>query len=421
MSLRKRSAIWAWAVLVLAGTAYSRPAMGAVVIGQDPEAQQARAERRAEAQTRIVELLKQRSVRPVEATVLTGDARRLVASLSDEQVESFLRGEDLLQVMSRKSMIQASSTAAGDAADVASVTASAIGDAETDLLFVPVSPCRIIDTRFGGGALSSGEVRSFEVTGSTGFAAQGGNAAGCGIPLGATDPLAPAIVVNFVAVGPAGPGHLEAWEFGQPVPNASVINYANVPGLNIANGVVVPIAGVSSLEKDLNIRANVSSTHVVADVTGYFTRFPQQNFQGGLKSTILNNDFTTLTSLADGACHELNSCSVTSDTAGTVIVEAWGQFVTNHASGTQDRVIIGVETVSPVVCDYENTVNSSDFEVSASLGTNVDVDFTVSHGRAFHQNAGVTRTYRLSGRMTSGANSGDAIENSRLICTFIPD
>ena len=418
MSLRKRSAIWAWAVLVLAaGAAYGRPAVGAV-IGQDPEAQQARAERRAEAQTRIVELLKQRSVRPVQAAVLTVDARRLVASLSDEQVESFLRGEDLVELMSRKSSIQASSTADGD---VASVIAPAIGDAETDLLFVPVSPCRIIDTRFGGGAFAAGETRSFEVTGSTGFGAQGGNATGCGIPLGAADPLAPAIVVNFVAVGPAGPGHLEAWEFGQPVPNASVINYANVPGLNIANGVVVPIAGVSSLDKDLNIRANVSGTHVVADVTGYFTRFPEQNFQGGLKSTILNNDFTTLTSLADGACRELNSCTVTTDSAGTVIVEAWGQFVANHSSGTQDRVIIGVETVSPVACDYENTVNSSDFEVSASLGTNPDVDFTVSHGRAFHQNAGVTRTYRLSGRMTTGANSGDAIENSRLICTFIPD
>jgi hypothetical protein len=49
------------------------------------------------------------------------------------------------------------------------------------------------------------------------------------------------------------------------------------------------------------------------------------------------------------------------------------------------------------------------------------VDFTISHGRAFTINEGQTRTYRLSGQMINGANSGDEIENSRMICTFIPD
>jgi hypothetical protein len=64
------------------------------------------------------------------------------------------------------------------------------------------------------------------------------------------------------------------------------------------------------------------------------------------------------------------------------------------------------------------------YEVSGALGSSPDVDFVVSLGRSFNQTAGTTTTYRLSGRMTSGANSGaagDKIENSRLICTFIPD
>src|SRR4029077_15623834 len=149
----------------------------------------------------------------------------------------------------------------------------ALGDAKSDRLFVPPTPCRIIDTRLAGGAMAANEIRSFEVTGTSNFAAQGGAASGGGIPIGAVDPLAPAVVINFIAVGPAGPGDLRAWEFNQPVPTASVINSSNVPGLNIANGVVVPAAGVATLDKDISVKADVSGTHLVADVTGYFTRF----------------------------------------------------------------------------------------------------------------------------------------------------
>jgi hypothetical protein len=201
-----------------------------------------------------------------------------------------------------------------------------------------------------------------------------------------------------------------------------VLNYDNLgPFFAVANGIVVPISGVSSTDKDLSIRADFGRTHVVVDVTGYFTRFPVENFQGNLKSTIDTHDFTTLIDLSDGACHELNSCTVTTTAPGTVIVEAWGQFVASHTGGTLDQVAIGVETVDTVVCNNPGTVDSSVFDVPAALGSNPDVDFTVSHGRAFTQPSGTTRTYRLSGKMTSGANLGDKIENSRLICTFIPD
>jgi len=39
-----------------------------------------------------------------------------------------------------------------------------------------------------------------------------------------------------------------------------------------------------------------------------------EQFQSGLKSTIVTNDFTTLIDLSDGACKELNSCTITADT-----------------------------------------------------------------------------------------------------------
>lgn len=48
-----------------------------------------------------------------------------------------------------------------------------------------------------------------------------------------------------------------------------MLNYSNVPGLNIANGVVQPIC-VFGCTHDLNVVPGVSPTHVVIDVLGYF-------------------------------------------------------------------------------------------------------------------------------------------------------
>jgi hypothetical protein len=39
-----------------------------------------------------------------------------------------------------------------------------LGDAARDLVFVPVEPCRIIDTRIAGGAIAANSTRNFDVT-----------------------------------------------------------------------------------------------------------------------------------------------------------------------------------------------------------------------------------------------------------------
>jgi hypothetical protein len=403
--------------VVLGLFALGMTAMSASAASED------RAAQREEARARIVASLQERMVRPVEKGVLEREARSIERSLSDEQIDALLSGDELDPAQPRKAA--AAVTAEGsEAGTLGNVTAAAVGDSDSDLLFVPLDPCRLIDTRSStAGKMQPNVVRDFKVVGTTGFEAQGGNPGGCGIPAGATEPLAAAIMVNIVAVDAEGGGNMRAWEFNQAMPNASSINYQQLSPvkMNIANGLIVPIAGVSALSADLSVMAAQNRVHLVADVSGYFTRFPIEQFQSGLKSTVLTHDVTTLTDMSDGACKELNSCTITADSNGTVIVEAWGQFVASHTAGTLDRVAIGVETVDTVTCNDPDTVNASDFEVPASLGSNPDVDFTVSHGRSFSQSSGQTRTYRLSGQMLSGANAGDKIENSRLICTFIPD
>lgn len=142
-----------------------------------------------------------------------------------------------------------------------------LGETGQNLVYTPVTPCRIVDTRVAGGLLTPGFPRSFFVTGTAGFETQGGHAGGCGVPASAT-----AAMINLVSVDAAGPGNLRAFPFGQSQPLASVINYAAITGLALANGVAVPTCDHSSAACtfDLTVQANGSATHLVADVLGFF-------------------------------------------------------------------------------------------------------------------------------------------------------
>ncbi len=160
--------------------------------------------------------------------------------------------------------------------------------AADNLVFVPLPPCRVIDTRVSGagGKLVAGTPRSFVFRGPTTnyqnptpFPNQGGNTAGCGVPDltsdgGSEENIAKAVAINIVAVAPNGAGDLRAWPANQTAPTASVINYAAVTGLNLANGVIVPMCDEVSATPcsggDITFRADVSGTYLVVDVVGYF-------------------------------------------------------------------------------------------------------------------------------------------------------
>jgi len=109
-----------------------------------------------------------------------------------------------------------SAASAQERAALARKGPSDVGDSQADLVYTPVTPCRIIDTRLAGGPIAGGTTRDFRVTG-TDLSAQGGSATGCGIPSGP----ATAAVINFVAVTPAGPGDLRITPFGTPMTTLS--------------------------------------------------------------------------------------------------------------------------------------------------------------------------------------------------------
>ena len=158
----------------------------------------------------------------------------------------------------------AASTASAGAGAKPRVTARALGDVATDLVFVPVTPCRIIDTRVAGGAIAANTTRAFDVAATATYAGQGGEASDCN-GVGSAGNFA-AAAINFIAVTPSAGGYITAFPFGATQPLASTLNYT--AGSVVANQAIVRLdQGAASSELSVY---SFAQTHLVADIVGYF-------------------------------------------------------------------------------------------------------------------------------------------------------
>jgi hypothetical protein len=125
------------------------------------------------------------------------------------------------------------------------------GPSSAALQFVPITPCRIADTRnstgpFGGPELGGGTTREFDIPQSA-----------CSIPASAT-----AYSLNVTVVPNGFLGYLTAWPTGQPQPSTSTLNS---DGRYKANAAIIP-AGTNG---GVNVFVSDPS-QVVLDISGYF-------------------------------------------------------------------------------------------------------------------------------------------------------
>jgi hypothetical protein len=142
----------------------------------------------------------------------------------------------------------------------------------SDMVYTPIMPCRLFDTRLAGGPIAAGTQRNFLVTAAN-LASQGGSATGCGVPTSST-----AAVVNFTVVTPDGPGNLRAFATATPQPAAPVaatMTFGIVTGLDaLSNGSVVPLCDRATTScpatGELRVQMSAAGGHVVGDVVGYF-------------------------------------------------------------------------------------------------------------------------------------------------------
>src|SRR5262249_18972375 len=118
------------------------------------------------------------------------------------------------------------------------------------------APARLLDTRLGGhtadgqfagtGPLAGGQVLPLTVAGRA------------GVPTGASS-----AVLNVTGTAPAGPGFVTVYRCGQPVPNASNLNFG--AGQTVANAVATKLSASGQACLYTSV-----TTHLIVDVGGYF-------------------------------------------------------------------------------------------------------------------------------------------------------
>jgi hypothetical protein len=139
-----------------------------------------------------------------------------------------------------------------------------LGSSSSDLVFNPITPCRIVDTRNAGGVITSSTYRSFKSWGAS-FTSQGGSPTDCGIPQSTN---VAAIAVNLLVVSPVGGGWIAAWPNGLPRPLVSNLNFTI--GAVLANSAILKVDQTSA-NGYWNLYTT-TTTDFVADVTGYYTK-----------------------------------------------------------------------------------------------------------------------------------------------------
>ena len=139
-------------------------------------------------------------------------------------------GDNLRNALSRDTFEGAMAELGGDGSRMTDAQArtklAAMGGEKTlgalgnDLVYTPIAPCRILDTRnMAAGAVAAGSTRSFIGINASNFSSQGGSATNCGtLGLSAT-----ALALNVTAVTPNGAGYATIYPFGTTQPLASSV------------------------------------------------------------------------------------------------------------------------------------------------------------------------------------------------------
>jgi hypothetical protein len=208
------------------------------------------------------------------------------------------------------------------AADRKGEVTAKLGSATTDQVFFPITPCRIVDTRFAtngsyAGPIAAGTQRNFyfyvasdatwrwstqggpdalayQFCPGTVLTAINGGTLG-GVPSAA---VATVTVVNATAAGnfivwgglPLGPG--------SPYPVTSALNWSG-PGQVLANTTVIPYGGRSGGALDFTVRYNgpTGQADVIVDVIGYFLR----NDATALDCTVVEQPGSSPNPIANGS------------------------------------------------------------------------------------------------------------------------
>lgn len=139
-----------------------------------------------------------------------------------------------------------------------------LGDSIRDLVYTPIPPCRVVDTRIAAsGAIPANSTRSFLAV-SNNYSAQGGSAIGCGLSsIGSIG----AVAMNVASVTPSGAGYATVYPYNDQRPATASINYASG---SVVNNTIIAAIPSPLRSSDFSIYSFAQS-HFVVDIVGYFS------------------------------------------------------------------------------------------------------------------------------------------------------
>ncbi len=224
-----------------------------------------------------------------------------------------------LRAMGAPSGYDAAASAIAQArADMARDGIAKLGQASTELVYYPISPCRFIDTRNVGGKIVGSRTFDLDATGDI----YGGSVA-CNpkATVGNDSNNIGAISMNVAIVDPSAfPGFLGARPVGSTNTTSLVNWYQAGPSVQASN------AGIITTDQSLaldEIEFFGTTTHVVVDVLGLFaapTSTPLDCATGTLTQTVVNTTTRDYSLQASGCPTGYgmvsNSCNAIGDIAG---------------------------------------------------------------------------------------------------------
>jgi hypothetical protein len=194
-----------------------------------------------------------------------GDAANLREALRRETFEGAMAALDGIghRVSDDRVLNTLAALPPGPLRETPRLVAKALGDTTQDLVYTPITPCRIVDTRNTVlGAIAANSTRSFLTAGVSSFTNQGGSATNCGMNTEAPT----AVALNVTAVTPTLAGFATVYPFGTTRPDTASVNYA--AGQIINNAIITPIpTPVSTFDFTIY---TFGQAHYVVDIVGYF-------------------------------------------------------------------------------------------------------------------------------------------------------
>jgi hypothetical protein len=184
-----------------------------------------------------------------------------------------------------------------------------LGNINEDLIYVPVTPCRVFDTRFSAvpGPIPANGILTVPIGVASTYAPSGGSDTVCGLGGLATNNNFAAAVINLAAWSQDTNlyGYVTAYPANTTVPTAATLNFGATPG-----DIRSTLATVKLNNNLLSIQVKGTSAHLIGDIVGYYSRPRGTNLAcSNPPETTLSVAPGVLATLAIPACATTNSYS----------------------------------------------------------------------------------------------------------------